>query len=747
MGRSLWLTLALVALGLWASLLPQVTYPSATSGEPSNHVLTAWPGWGVQQGLGPLRGTVGRFQIWAAGGQDRESRLLVFAWLLDAETGDVLRQTTIDVASAHIPVLRTLDFPSYAVPDGQRLLLQLQVAEHEEFPVSYRLAHPKPGYGNVQLNGVADAADGPLALAHQTTGSGLRAAILGERSERIRLALAALCSVVAVLTYPRVGRRLRKIAGSLAHRPMAWARRRAELRTELGDGNAAGRLGRLLSVPWYPWLFVTIPIVHFMASNQLYFAAAEMLVPLIVALFMVTISIVILWSFLKDWHRPAAVTAAICIVFFAYGHIQAAIGGMVDERFVFSGAAVLGGGAVIAAVRSTSLVKRSPQTANLAAAVLIVFPVVSLIVGTSRSLAQTSLSDSGPVTDLAAHLFPVGLPSVDGDRPDIYYIILDEYGRHDHLGGFDNTPFIGELELRGLYVATEATTNYNTTITSLASSLNLAYLDDLRDRPISTDRDRVKLLKNHALGEVLKDLGYTYVHLNSGHPYSDDSQIADFLVESTPAGVVMNKTAEVQETTEHAVAASDEPLLPGYFVRELVQTTALPTIAGNLFRLGDKAEYEPHDWWSPYRTLQMFDFLSKPIDVEGPIFVFAHIIKPHTPGTFDRHGNIIEYERHGNDAYISQLIYLNSLVLNMIDGILKDGADNSIIVIAGDHGRIESWGLGFSREGILAAFYVPNGGESALYPSISSVNHFRAILDFYFGLDLGLLEDRKMLAE
>ena len=62
-------------------------------------------------------------------------------------------------------------------------------------------------------------------------------------------------------------------------------------------------------------------------------------------------------------------------------------------------------------------------------------------------------------------------------------------------------------------------------------------------------------------------------------------------------------------------------------MRELVQTTALPTIAGNLFRLGDKAVYEPHDWWSPYRTLQMFDFLSKPIDVEGPKFVFAHIIK------------------------------------------------------------------------------------------------------------------------
>ena len=54
MFRPLWL--ALVALGLWASLIPQVTYPSASSGELSNDALIAWPGWGVQQDLGALGG-------------------------------------------------------------------------------------------------------------------------------------------------------------------------------------------------------------------------------------------------------------------------------------------------------------------------------------------------------------------------------------------------------------------------------------------------------------------------------------------------------------------------------------------------------------------------------------------------------------------------------------------------------------------------------------------------------------------
>ena len=34
------------------------------------------------------------------------------------------------------------------------------------------------------------------------------------------------------------------------------------------------------------------------------------------------------------------------------------------------------------------------------------------------------------------------------------------------------------------------------------------------------------------------------------------------------------------------------------------------------------------------------------------------------------------------------------------------------------------------------------GEREGLYPSISLVNHLRYVLDAYFGLDIGLLEDR-----
>ena len=45
------------------------------------------------------------------------------------------------------------------------------------------------------------------------------------------------------------------------------------------------------------------------------------------------------------------------------------------------------------------------------------------------------------------------------------------------------------------------------------------------------------------------------------------------------------------------------------------------------------------------------------------------------------------------------------------------------------------------RMRILNAYYLPDGGEEVLYPSISPVNTFRLILNYYFGTSYPLLDD------
>jgi hypothetical protein len=59
------------------------------------------------------------------------------------------------------------------------------------------------------------------------------------------------------------------------------------------------------------------------------------------------------------------------------------------------------------------------------------------------------------------------------NRPDIYYIVLDAYGRQDVLAdlyNLDNRPFLDYLEGKGFYVASESHSNYMQTVFSIPAS-------------------------------------------------------------------------------------------------------------------------------------------------------------------------------------------------------------------------------------------------------------------------------------
>ena len=744
--KSLWLALALAALGLWASLVPQMTYTTASSGEPAGDVLIAWPGWGVQQDLGPVSGIVGRFNVWVSAKPDRDY-VTVRASLVDASTRDVLRQTFIEATPGYIPVPHTLVFPSYAVPAGQRLLLQLQVQLPERSHVIYRLAAPQSGMANAMVNGVPDSGSGPLAVAHLETGSGLRAALSGEPAARSRVVLSAVLSVLAIVSHPRVMAAFRHMGTVAWHGIQRPLRRLGSLgrpgaHTDADDPPTM--VGRVLATPWYPWPAAAIPILHFLTSNPVHFAPIVVVLPLAVALAFVTGSVVGLRLVLKDWHRPAAATAGVTVVAFAYGHIERAIDGNLDERALFAGAVVVAAAAVAIAIRAGALAARGTQMLNLTAAVLLVFPVAGVAGSIASTVGRSPAPDSVGAEDLVAHLLPSGVPIVSGDRPDVYYIILDSYTRNAGLGEFDNSEFLRELERRGFYVASEAVSNYRHSVPSIPSSLNMTYADEMRQLLPESGNDLIKLAENHALGKILKSFGYTYVHLESGFRYTSTSPLADIIVTFSPAGVLATDPSDASVGSR---GARSQSVVSSHFIGSLINTTALKPIVGNRFLLGDAT---PYSFWSSLRTLEMFEYLTNTIDVDSPKFIFAHINKPHGPATFDQHGNYIEADtptvafRRNHDPsvpepYIGQLIYVNSLVLRMIDGILRSSDQDPIIVISADHGLDKP---GIVKHYILSAFHLPKGGNQGLYPTITPVNHFRYILDYYFDLDLGLLEDR-----
>ena len=736
MRRWLWLIVGAAALWLWASLVPQVEYPTASSGEPAGDVLIAWPDWAVQQDIGPLSGTIGRFEIWVSSDPDGDG-LTLLASLVDASTKEVLRETRILTTPSYTPVARTVTFHSYDVPDGQRLLLQLQVAAWDGRHVIYGLTHAQSQYANLALNGIPDAGSGPLAFSHFVTNSGLRAATRDHTNARVKLALALSLTGVAAFTHPvvRAKRGLQRAATAwkrITRQATIWKRRIDGPTNEAYPGQLSLSTPRVLAAPWYPWPAVLIPILHFLASNPLHFTVRDSIIPAAAVLVVVTVGVSALRLVLRAWH-PAAITATVVTgITFAYGHADRAFDGRFDDYVLLPTAAVLAAATVGLAVHHRGRALHFTPFLNVTIGILLMFQLIPLIGMPSSDSVRASDLYSAPQSEDGSQL------------PDIFYIILDGYGRQDTLGQFDNSNFLNELEHRGFFVARDATSNYRNTIQSLASSLNLAYLHDLEPTVRKTKSDALSLVYNNALAATLQTLGYTYVHLESGSVVSNHAPTADIFVTFTPAGVVVSSAKEEARHSSYIRASQNEGVRQSSFIRSLIETTALRTLTGHRFRPGDDTPYE---WWAPERTLQMFEFLSDVTHTSGPAFVFAHIIKPHAPATFDRHGNMLISHRKQDefsdthdstvpDAYTGQLLYINSLTLRTVDRILESRSKKPIIIIASDHSRDES-----DRHAILAAFHFPDGGNTILYPSISSVNHFRSVLDFYFDFNLGLLPD------
>ena len=97
-----------------------------------------------------------------------------------------------------------------------------------------------------------------------------------------------------------------------------------------------------------------------------------------------------------------------------------------------------------------------------------------------------------------------------------------------------------------------------------------------------------------------------------------------------------------------------------------------------------------------------------------------------------------EYARR----YREQARYLGGLVVQAVKEILQNSSEPPIIIVQGDHGP-----SGFSPDGrrtrlaILNAYFLPHGGQSQLYPSISPANSLRVVLNHYFDAEFSLLPD------
>jgi hypothetical protein len=128
------------------------------------------------------------------------------------------------------------------------------------------------------------------------------------------------------------------------------------------------------------------------------------------------------------------------------------------------------------------------------------------------------------------------LTQARGPLPDIIYIVPDRYANSGVLANVfdqDNSGFLNALRQRGFVVADKARANYLKTRYSLASSMNMQYLEPLLQK-LEGQTHRVQplysLIQDNLVAARLKQMGYRYVNLPSWWDGTGQSSQADLTV-------------------------------------------------------------------------------------------------------------------------------------------------------------------------------------------------------------------------
>ncbi|MEJ2608104.1 MAG: hypothetical protein P8Z41_15745, partial [Anaerolineales bacterium] len=460
----------------------------------------------------------------------------------------------------------------------------------------------------------------------------------------------------------------------------------------------------------------------------------------------------------RDSIRTSLLTMIVVLLFFSYGHVYQQVMGTWIMGFHIGRHRYLLLFWFIILLLSAFWLRKPREylheigmTLNITSVVLILIPIIQIGAFEGRSL---DLNASG--SSFVESETPISILENDGvdhrsaptDLPDIYYIILDMYTRQDVLENtlkYDNSYFISQLEGLGFFIASCSRSNYDSTVLSLGSSLNLDFFQNLIGddySPTTSSYSYGSIVKNSRIRKILESLHYSIISIESGFSPTQWSNAKFYLTYSKSIA----KRAFGSLNPYEAMFLQTTPgilLYKNYY--------KLPSV----IRIGLDSAYTQHR----ERILFELDELEALVEYPSPKFVFVHILAPHNPFVFGPNGEFLKRDTLFTlnqdlesdtwpefiEGYTAQITYLNSRLLKILNHILLNTKSPPVIIIQGDHGIPKFKNL-TGRLAILNAYYMPKQKTAGLYPSISPVNSFRYLLDTYFGTEYGFLEDLSYVA-
>jgi hypothetical protein len=473
-------------------------------------------------------------------------------------------------------------------------------------------------------------------------------------------------------------------------------------------------------VVFYPLLFAAFPILFLYVYNISETSANEIWLPLGISVAATVVLWVALSFALGSLAKAGFATAIFLVFFFAYGRFYDGLnylGFAPKHVYLLPVMLFIWGCCVYFIRRAKSDFHTTTRWLNITAVVLIavnLFNIASYQVKVARLNADAPAEPPGQVDTIPAELSAL---------PDIYFIIMDEYAHPDTMlewFEYDNSEFIDSLEDKGFFIASESQTSSTSTDQVLAGLLNLEYPSHELE-----SSELYKMIAYNSAAEFLRTRGYNFTYFGNEHDkgrwYTHMKDSADHYF-------------------NYFFKDFDSPWI-SEFQRILLQTTMLKPFyydfVGVDLELAQQRE-----------TLDTLEHLKVLPLIEGPKFVFAHLLCPHVPFVFGPEGEYISAENWANyddrQFYLGQYIFISREIEKVVDELLQKSKTPPIIILQSDHGlKLHGSDIVGADEWrkILNAMYLPGMDYSELSDSMSPYNTFRLIFNYYFDADYTLLED------
>ncbi|MDP4261561.1 MAG: hypothetical protein Q8941_03415 [Bacteroidota bacterium] len=434
------------------------------------------------------------------------------------------------------------------------------------------------------------------------------------------------------------------------------------------------------------------------------------------------------WLLYKNWLKAALVSFLPMAFHFFFGSLQDGMRHLFHDSFFSRYIFILPAAFLLFAGLIVVLKKRKRPLHQLACYLNVLF-LLLVIMDTVWLTSKTIRYRENNGVPLSNKFIPCN----DCAHPDVYIIIADEYaGNHElkNIFHFDDTLFLGQLVQRNFHIIPNSSSNYNFTPYSIASVLNMDYLNpDLSRRP-SLLTSAYETIRNNQFLQFLQSQHYRFYN------YS----FFDF----------KGQPAHTQET-----------FLPAK-TRLITSQTLLSRLNKELrfnlvTRFNSRQEIRRETYANRENNENLFKLTIATAEekLKSPKFVLTHLMIPHYPYYFDKNGKEFPFEQltEGNQSnrhnYIEYLQYGNKKLLELADAILKNSSSPPVIILMGDHG------FRHFAEPVdtkyyfcnLVSIHLPGKDYSAFTDSLTNVNLLRTVLNTTFGQRLPYLKDTAIIME